>query len=110
MKPKWGLFAALLLILCACGHKTVNLLSIEGIEIKGNNSSLVETRDGAVFLKNQADGNNGFAIYNPVKDWTPYKALRWSVENKSDKPLSLWVRVFNPGINGKCYKKGSPPA
>ena len=99
MKPKWGLFAALLLILCACGHKTVNLLSIEGIEVKGNNSSLVETRDGAVFLKNQADGNNGFAIYNPVKDWTPYKALRWSVENKSDKPLGLWVRVFNPGIN-----------
>jgi len=108
MKPKWGLFAALLLILCACGHKTVNLLSLEGIEIKGNNSSLVETRDGAVFLKNQADGNNGFAIYNPVKDWTPYNALSWSVENKSDKPLGLWVRVFNPGINdpGNAIKKG----
>lgn len=108
MKPQWSLCAALLLWIAACSPKPVSLLSLDGTEVKGNNASYVGTEADAVLMKNVGGGNNGFAIYSPVKDWTPYKALRWRVENKSDKPLGFWVRVFNPGINdpGSAIRKG----
>lgn len=46
--------------------------------------SRVEGRDG---YEVNLDGNS---------DWTPYKALSWKVENKSDHPVALWVRVIEP--------------
>ncbi|MBQ5984595.1 MAG: beta-galactosidase [Bacteroidales bacterium] len=108
MKSKWILSAACLLMMAACGPKPVSLLSDEGTKIHGSNASLVENTPTTVVMKNVGGGNNGFAIYPASPDWSAYKALRWTVENKSDRPVSLWVRVLEKGVGdpGNAVKKG----
>jgi len=102
------LLAAAILCLSACGPKPVQLLSLEGTKVNGNNASLVESTPTSIVMKNIGSGTQGFAIYPASADWTPYKALRWKAENKSDKPISLWVRLIEPGVGdpGKAIKKG----
>ena len=73
------LIPACVLTLAACSGKTVKILP--------DQISKVEGRDG---FEVNLDGNN---------DWTPYKAVRWKVENKSDNPVLLWVRVINPEVS-----------
>ena len=98
MKTKFTLLLALCLMAFAgCAEKTVNLLALEGTEVKDGNSSLVEQTDSYVSMKNESHGSKTFAVMPAVKDWTPYKAMRWTVENKSTYPLSLWVRVIEEG-------------
>ncbi|MBQ9891596.1 MAG: hypothetical protein IJM35_00375 [Bacteroidales bacterium] len=100
--------AVSLTILAACGPKRVGLLSEEGVSIRGNNASLVESSAGKVAMKNIDYGTNGFAVYTSNHDWTPYKAMRWKVENRSDKPVLLWVRLVQDGVDnpGNVTKKG----
>ena len=100
--------AAGLLLLAACGPKPVKLLSAEGADVRLHNEQYGEIGPSAVNMKNQHGGDNGFAVYHPVDDWTPYKALRWKAENKSDKPVSLYVRFYengngNPGLFRKFH-------
>lgn len=77
-----------------CVEKTINLLALDGTKVKDGNSCLVEQTDSYVRMKNVSHGSKTFAIYPAVNDWTPYKAMRWTIENKSTYPLSLWVRVI----------------
>lgn len=109
MKTKFTLLLALCLMAFAgCAEKTVNLLALEGTEVKDGNSSLVEQTDSYVSMKNAGHGSKTFAVYPAVKDWTPYKALRWTVENKSTYPLSLWVRVVEDNAKvGKHVSAGN---
>lgn len=109
MKTRFTLVLALCLMAFAgCAEKTVNLLSLEGTEVKDGNSSLVEQTDSYVSMKNEGHGSKTFAVYPAVKDWTPYKALRWTVENKSTYPLSLWVRVIEDNAKvGKHVSAGN---
>ncbi len=100
MKARYFLLAASLLCLAACGPKTFKLLSAEGIEVKDNNGSIVETTPTSVSLKNKG-GSNGFAVYHATDDWTPYNALKWTAENKSDNPIALYVRLFENGKGNK---------
>ena len=77
MKTRFTLVLALCLMAFAgCAEKTVNLLALEGTEVKDGNSSLVEQTDSYVSMKNEGHGSKTFAVYPVVKDWTPYKALR----------------------------------
>ena len=104
MKSKWILCAASLLMMAACGPKPVKLLSLEGTRVNDVSTSVVEQTPSSVFLKNPPAptdarySRSGFAIYPSFTDWTPYNVLRWTVENKGPRPLSLWVRVLEPGI------------
>lgn len=109
MKTRFTLVLALCLMAFAgCAEKTVNLLALEGTEVKDGNSSLVEQTDSYVSMKNAGHGSKTFAVYPAVKDWTPYKALRWTVENKSTYPLSLWVRVIEDNAKvGKHVSAGN---
>lgn len=109
MKTRFTLVLALCLMAFAgCAEKTVNLLALEGTEVKDGNSSLVEQTDSYVSMKNAGHGSKTFAVYPAVKDWTPYKALRWTVENKSTYPLSLWVRVVEDNAKvGKHVSAGN---
>ena len=109
MKTKFTLVLALcLMAFVGCAEKTVNLLALEGTEVKDGNSSLVEQTDSYVSMKNAGHGSKTFAVYPAVKDWTPYKALRWTVENKSTYPLSLWVRVVEDNAKvGKHVSAGN---
>ncbi len=108
MNHRWIIVAVSLTILAACGPKRVGLLSEEGVSIRGNNASLVESAAGKVVMKNIDYGTNGFAVYTSSHDWTPYKAMRWKVENRSDKPVLLWVRLVQDGVDnpGNVTKKG----
>ena len=108
MNHRWIIVAVSLTILAACGPKRVGLLSEEGVSIRGNNASLVESAAGKVVMKNIDYGTNGFAVYTSNHDWTPYKAMRWKVENRSDKPVLLWVRLIQDGVDnpGNVTKKG----
>ena len=104
----------LLLLACAgafaaCSGKTVKLLSADGVEVKDNNGSIVEITPSSVLMQNSSAGSVGFAVYTKgLTDWTPYRALRWKVENKADIPVSLWVRVLEPSVDkpGNAVKKG----
>ena len=109
MKTRFTLVLALCLMAFAgCAEKTVNLLALEGTEVKDGNSSLVEQTESYVSMKNAGHGSKTFAVYPAVKDWTPYKALRWTVENKSTYPLSLWVRVIEDNAKvGKHVSAGN---
>lgn len=109
MKTRFTLVLALcLMAFVGCAEKTVNLLALEGTEVKDGNSSLVEQTDSYVSMKNAGHGSKTFAVYPAVKDWTPYKALRWTVENKSTYPLSLWVRVVEDNAKvGKHLSAGN---
>lgn len=86
--------AICLMAFVGCVEKTVNLLALDGTKVKDGNSCLVEQTDSYVRMKNVSHGSKTFAIYPAVNDWTPYKAMRWTIENKSTYPLSLWVRVI----------------
>ena len=86
--------AICLMAFVGCVEKTVNLLALDGTKVKDGNSCLVEQTDSYVRMKNVSHGSKTFAIYPAVNDWTPYKAMRWTIENKSTCPLSLWVRVI----------------
>lgn len=94
MKTRFTLVLALCLMAFAgCAEKTVNLLALEGTVVKDGNACLVEQTDSYVRMKNESHGTKTIAVYPAFNDWTPYKAVRWTVENKSTYPLSLWVRV-----------------
>ena len=54
------------------------------------------------------DGRNGYQIAPSTSDWTPYKALRWTVSNDSDLPLFLWVRLQEPEVSAS-YALGVSP-
>lgn len=86
--------AICLMAFVGCVEKTVNLLALDGTKVKDGNSCLVEQTDSYVRMKNVSHGSKTFAIYPAVNDWSPYKAMRWTIENKSTYPLSLWVRVI----------------
>lgn len=86
--------AICLMAFVGCVEKTINLLALDGTKVKDGNSCLVEQTDSYVRMKNVSHGSKTFAIYPAVNDWTPYKAMRWTIENKSTYPLSLWVRVI----------------
>ena len=92
-----SLAACLLLLLSACGEKPLRLLSADGVEVREQVGSIVDSSYSHVTVRN-ASRNNGFAIYNAAgDDWTPYKALRWKVENKSDDPIYFPVKVYEKG-------------
>lgn len=84
--------------ICSCAEQTVDILSHDGTRLVDGNASIVDSTDTCVSLKNRKDGNITFALYPETTDWTPYKALRWTVENKSSYPLSLWVRALETGV------------
>ncbi|MBQ2965514.1 MAG: beta-galactosidase [Bacteroidales bacterium] len=95
MKTRFALVMAIcLMAFVGCVEKTINLLALDGTKVKDGNSCLVEQTDSYVRMKNVSHGSKTFAIYPAVNDWTPYKAMRWTIENKSTYPLSLWVRVI----------------
>ena len=54
------------------------------------------------------EGRNGYQIAPSTSDWTPYKALRWTVSNDSDLPLFLWVRLQEPEVSAS-YALGVSP-
>ena len=83
------------LAVAACGPKPVRLLEVEGVKFNTQKASLT-TAPSAVRVHNE-NRNAGFGIYHSVADWTPYKALRWTVENHSEEPMPLYVRVYNDG-------------
>ena len=95
MKSKWILAAACLLMMASCGPKPVKLLSLEGTRVNDVSTSVVEQTPTSVFVKNPPApsdarySRSGFAVYPAFTDWTPYKAIRWTVENKGDQPLAL---------------------
>ena len=75
------------LAVAACGPKPVRLLEVEGVQFNTQKASLT-TAPSAVRVHNE-NRNAGFGIYHSVADWTPYKALRWTVENHSEEPMPL---------------------
>ena len=87
-KLKPFLITACLLAIVSCSEKTVKLLSTDRTKVEGRNGVEVNL-----------DG---------LTDWTPYKALRWKVENKSDKPFMFWVRVVDT-TDAKFGSLGSGP-
>lgn len=94
MKIKFTLLvAACIMMLGSCAEKKVSLLALEGTTIKASNGSVTEVTDTKVEMHNKG-WENGFAVMSEVTDWTSYKALRWTIENKSDYPIALWVRAF----------------
>ena len=94
MKKLTFVLAICLLALTGCAEKSVDLLALEGTTVKDGKSSVAETTKSYVKVINNGNGSKTFALLPGVNDWTPYKALRWTVENKSTYPLSLWVRVI----------------
>lgn len=109
MKILLNLFiAACLFVACACVPQTVSILSTEGTTVKEKGSSIVEQTDSYVSLKNEDNKDRSFEVFPAVTDWTSYKALRWTIENKSDYPISLWVRVMEKGAKfSKVTCKGT---
>ena len=87
--------AACAMMMVGCAQKTVSLLAFEETHVKASNGSVQEVTESMVSVKNKG-WECGFAVYSPVTDFTPYKAMRWTVENKADYPLALWVRVIEP--------------
>ena len=94
---------ASVLAVASCTPKPVKLLSVEGIQIKDHYSSIVETTPSSVSVKNASETTVGFSIYPPDIDWTTIKAVRWKVENKSDKAVALWVSLVEPGVGTPGY-------
>ena len=108
MKKLTFVLAICLLALTGCAEKSVDLLALEGTTVKDGNSSVAETTESYVKVINNGNGSKTFALLPGVSDWTPYKALRWTVENKSTYPLSLWVRVVeNNAKPGKHVSAGN---
>lgn len=98
------------LALSACAEKSVQLLSLGNIAVKEHNLALTGQTASSVSVKNTAAGTCVLAVHvdEALPDWTAFKTLSWTVENRSDKPLGLWVRVINPGIKdaGNAVRKG----
>lgn len=96
------------LLLSSCAEKKVSLLSLEGTEVKDRTASMVENTDTYVSIKNTQKRNCIWEIHPTITDWTAYKALRWTVENKSEYPISLWVKVVQEGVGktGSAIKEG----
>ena len=108
MKKLTFVLAICLLALTGCAEKSVDLLALEGTTVKDGNSSVAETTESYVKVINNGNGSKTFALLPGVNDWTPYKALRWTVENKSTYPLSLWVRVVEKNAKpGKHVSAGN---
>ena len=105
MKLRFFIAAVCAMVLCSCAEKTVDLLALEGTVVKDDPAQIVEQTDSYVALKNKANGHSYLAIYPAVTDLTPYKAVRWTVENKSTYPLSLWVRVVSKNNAGTLLRK-----
>ena len=93
MKTKLTVLIATCIMMLGCTEKKVSLLALEGTTVKASNGSVTEVTDTKVEMRNKS-WQCGFAVISEVTDWTPYKALRWTVENKSDYPIALWVRAF----------------
>lgn len=91
------LIAVCAILCCGCKEKTVNILALEGTVIKSDPEQIFQQSDSSVVVKNKYDGWSLFDLYAPITDLTPYKAVRWDVENKSEFPLALWVRVVEKG-------------
>lgn len=98
MKIRILLFLSVVL-LSACAQKKIDVLSQEGVRIIDVSKSVVEVTDRYVSMKNSTNGNNSFAIMPAVNDWTPYKSLKWTIENKSQYPISLWVAAIESEDN-----------
>ena len=88
-----------IVLLSACAQKKIDILSQEGVRISDVSKSVVEVTDRYVSMKNSTNGNNSFAIMPAVNDWTPYKSLKWTIENKSQYPISLWVAAIESEDN-----------
>ena len=99
------LTALYLLMVCACTEQTVNLLALEGTVVKDDPAQIVEKTDSYVSVKNVMNSRSNVAIYPELTDFNPYKAVRWTVENKSTYPLSLWVRVVSKNSAGTLLRK-----
>ena len=93
MKTKLTVLIAACIMMLGCTEKKVSLLALEGTTVQASNGSVTEVTDTKVEMRNKS-WQCGFAVISEVTDWTPYKALRWTVENKSDYPIALWVRAF----------------
>ena len=108
MKKLTFVLAICLLALTGCAEKSIDLLALEGTTVKDGNSSVAETTESYVKVINNGNGSKTSALLPGVSDWTPYKALRWTVENKSTYPLSLWVRVIEKNAKpGKHVSAGN---
>ena len=93
MKTKLTVLIATCIMMLGCTEKKVSLLALEGTTVNASNGSVTEVTDTKIEMRNKS-WQCGFAVISEVTDWTPYKALRWTVENKSDYPIALWVRAF----------------
>lgn len=100
------LFAVLLF--CSCTGNRVSLLSQEGTEINDRTACVIDSSESYVSIKNTEKGNCIWEIHPSVTDWSDYKALKWTVENKSEYPISLWVKVVQEGVGstGRAIKEG----
>lgn len=95
MELRFFIAAVCAMVLCSCAEKTVDLLALEGTAVKDDPAQIVEQTDSYVRIKNVMNSRSNIAVYPAVTDFTPYKAVRWTVENKSTYPLSLWVRIVS---------------